>query len=130
MFFGLIVSLKLKKWSSKPRKVRKNHLLDGFSARSGMAHSALSNDLKLKYGKNAVRVRTGDSVKLVKGEYAGIEGKVEKVFPVENRVTLEGITREKIAGGTSKVRISTSNLIITNLNLDDKWRRRVLEGAE
>ena len=122
--------MKLKKWSSKPSKVRKRRILGvSYSARSGTARASLSNDLKLKYGKNAIRVRPGDSVKLVKGEYSGIEGKVQKVYPSESRVSVEGITREKTKGGTAPVRIGTSNLIVTNLNLDDKWRRRALEGT-
>lgn len=92
--------------------------------------ASLSGDLKGKYAKNSVRVRVGDSVKLVRGEYSGIEGKVQKVFASEGLVTVEGITREKIAGGTTPVRIHTSNLFVTGLNLDDKWRRSSIEGTQ
>jgi large subunit ribosomal protein L24 len=91
--------------------------------------ASLSSDLKSKYGKNSIRIRIGDSVKLVRGEYSGVEGKVQHLFPSEGRLTLEGVTREKIAGGTTEVRIHASNVIVTGLNLDDKFRRLKLEGS-
>jgi large subunit ribosomal protein L24 len=117
--------------SSKPAKVRgRSESSPPHRVSSSSAKAALSTDMRTKYARNTVRVRTGDSVKLVKGEYRGIEGKVQKVYPKEGRVTVEGITREKIAGGTNPVRISVANLVVTNLNMDDKLRREKLEGAK
>jgi large subunit ribosomal protein L24 len=117
--------------SSKPGKVRKYSLTAPLHmVNSRNAKAALSSDMKVKYARSTVRVRPGDSVKLIKGEYSGIEGKIQKVYPKEGRVTIEGITREKIAGGTTPVKIAIPNLIVTNLNLDDKWRREKLEGRK
>ncbi|HYB04729.1 MAG TPA: 50S ribosomal protein L24 [Nitrososphaerales archaeon] len=116
--------------SSKPVKVRKK--LANSSTRDKalkLSRAMLSTDLKAKYASNSVRVRPGDSVKLVRGEYAGVEGKIQKVFPQEGRITVEGVTREKIAGGTTPLRIHTSNVVVTGLNLDDKFRREKLEGS-
>jgi large subunit ribosomal protein L24 len=122
--------LKLTKISSKPGKVRKRLFASTHHVESAsQPRGSLSSDLKGKYGKNSVRIRIGDSVRLVRGEYSGIEGKVQKVYPAGGLVTVEGITREKIAGGTTPVRLHTSNLIVTNLNLDDKWRKKKIEGA-
>jgi large subunit ribosomal protein L24 len=122
--------MKISTSSSKPVKVRK--ALANTSTKDKalkLARAMLSTDLKAKYATNSVRVRPGDSVKLVRGEYAGVEGKIQKVFPQEGRVTVEGVTREKIAGGTTPLRIHTSNVVVTNLNLDDKFRRQKLEGS-
>ncbi|MGI0091121.1 MAG: 50S ribosomal protein L24 [Nitrososphaerales archaeon] len=122
--------LKLIRSSSKPVKVRKQ--LSNNPARdksASMLRAALSSDLKSRYGRNSTRIRTGDSVKLIRGEYSGVEGKVEKVFPSEGRLTIEGVTREKIAGGTTKIRIHSSNVVVTAVTLDDKFRRRKLEGT-
>ncbi len=117
--------------SSKPGKVRKYSFTAPLHmVNSRNAKAALSSDMKVKYARSTVRVRPGDSVKLIKGEYSGIEGKIQKVYPKEGRVTIEGITREKIAGGTTPVKIAIPNLIVTNLNLDDKWRREKLEGRK
>ncbi len=117
--------------SSKPIKVRKR--MRRFSAQKSSTRlptAALSSDLKSKYAKNSVRVRIGDNVKLVRGEYSGIEGKVQKVFATEGLVSVEGIHREKIAGGNTPVKIHTSNLVVTGLNLNDKWRRSSIEGTQ
>lgn len=116
--------------SSKPVKVRKSMMASSVHEKSmKLLRASLSDDLKSKYGRNSLRVRPGDSVKLVRGEFAGVEGKVLKVFPTEGRITIEGVTREKIAGGTTPIRIHASNLVITSLNLEDKLRRKKLEGA-
>jgi large subunit ribosomal protein L24 len=93
-----------------------------------MSVASLSDALRDKYTRNSVRLRVGDSVKLLRGEYSGIEGKVQKVFPSDGLITVEGINREKIAGGTTPVRIQASNVVVTSLNLDDKWRREKIEG--
>jgi len=117
--------------SAKPIRARKRmHLARCHEMSTGFPMASLSNDLKAKYAKNSVRVRVGDNVKLVRGEYSGIEGKVQKVFASGGLVTVEGIHREKIAGGNTPVRIHTSNLVVTGLNLNDKWRRSAIEGTQ
>lgn len=68
-------------------------------------------------------------MKLMKGEYSGVEGKVQKVYANEGRLTIEGVHREKIAGGTTPIRIRSSIVLVTGVNLDDKLRRERLEGA-
>ena len=89
--------------------------------------STLSSELREKYKRRSVRPRKGDSVRIVRGEFKGIEGKVTKVFPAEGTVTVEGVTREKQKGGTSPVPIDTSNVIVTGVVLDDKARKERLE---
>ncbi|MGA2874809.1 MAG: 50S ribosomal protein L24 [Nitrososphaerales archaeon] len=122
--------MKLEQQSSKPVRVRRRLVLNPVREKSlKLVRASLSSDLKSKYGKNSIRIRIGDSVKLVRGEYSGVEGKVQHLFPSEGRLTLEGVTREKIAGGTTEVRIHASNVIVTGLNLDDKFRRLKLEGS-
>jgi large subunit ribosomal protein L24 len=117
--------------SAKPSKVRKTLFSEKqFEKSSANLRAALSSSLKSKYTTNSMRVRPGDSVKLFRGEYSGIEGKVQKVFPSEGTVTIEGVTREKIAGGTAPIRVHTSNVVLTNVNLDDKFRRAKLEGEK
>ena len=90
--------------------------------------SALSSELKEKYKRRSLKPRTGDSVKRVKGEFKGIEGKVTDVNPKEGTVNVEGVTREKIKGGTAPVQISSSNVILTSLTTEDKQRKAKLEG--
>ena len=92
--------------------------------------SHLSPELKERHGRRAVRPRVGDTVRIVRGEFKDIEGKVTRVDPSMGVVNVEGVTREKLKGGTSPVPIRSSNLVITSLVLVDKERKKKLEGSE
>jgi len=99
-----------------------------FQTRSKQLGSALSKDLHKKYGKRSVRVNEGDSIKIVRGEFKGVDGKIGKVSPQKNSVTIEGIKKEKTKGEKFDVYIHTSNLVVTSLNTENKWRITKLEG--
>ena len=90
--------------------------------------SPLSKELREKHRRKAVRPRTGDSVRIVRGEFLGVEGKVTKVFPQDGRLTVEGVSREKQKGGIAPVPVESSKVMITSLNLDDKIRKSKLEA--
>ncbi len=92
--------------------------------------SPLSADLREKHKRRTVRPRTGDSVKIVRGEFKGIEGKVTGVQPGKGTLSVEGVTREKQKGGTAAVPVPSSNVVITALSLDDQRRKKRLEVAE
>src|SRR4029077_15885079 len=90
--------------------------------------SALSEELRDKHGRTSVRPVKGDGVRIVRGGFKGIEGKITGVDTKRGTLFIEGVTREKIAGGkTSPVPIDSSKVVITNLNLDDKLRKQRLE---
>jgi large subunit ribosomal protein L24 len=91
--------------------------------------SALSTELRERHGKRTIRPRVGDTVKIVRGEFKDIEGKITKVDPSEGVVNVEGVTREKLKGGTAPVPIPSSNLVVTGLVLEDKQRKKKLEGS-
>jgi len=91
--------------------------------------SQLSAELREKYRKKAVKPRKGDSVKIVRGEFKGIEGKVTKVMPREGTINVEGVTREKQKGGTAPVPVHSSNVVVRAVLLDDKTRKSRLEEA-
>src|SRR4029077_4519143 len=90
----------------------------------------LSKELQEKYHKRNIRVVEGDNVKVMRGEFKGIEGKVTQVSTEKNGVAIEGIKREKLKGGNVDLYIHSSNLMITGLNLEDKWRQNRLEGQK
>ncbi len=88
----------------------------------------MSEELRDKHGRTAIRPIKGDGVKIVRGGFKGIEGKITGVDTKLGKLFVEGVTREKIAGGkTSPVPIDASKVVITNLNLDDKLRKQRLE---
>jgi large subunit ribosomal protein L24 len=91
--------------------------------------SLLSKDLREKYKRKTVRPREGDSVRIVRGEFKGIEGKVTKVVPKDGTLNVEGVTKEKQKGGTSPVPIHSSNVVLTSLILSDTTRKNKVEAA-
>ena len=86
----------------------------------------LNDSLHQQYHIRSLRVIKGDTVRVMRGEYGGIEGKVDSVNTMTGTLAIEGIQREKVRGGNVKVRIHSSNVLITNLNLDDKRREENL----
>jgi len=66
----------------------------------------------------------------MRGEYTGIEGKVEKVNTERGTLAIEGVQREKIKGGNVKVQIHASNVTIVGLNLQDKYRQAKLQSSD
>jgi large subunit ribosomal protein L24 len=86
--------------------------------------SSLSKELREKHSRKAIRPVKGDGVKIVRGGFKGIEGKITRVDPKLGKIFVEGVTREKIAGGkTGAVPIDSSKVVVTTLNLEDKIRR-------
>lgn len=89
--------------------------------------SQLSPELKERHGKKSTRPRVGDTVRIVRGGFKDIEGKITRVDPDGGLVMVEGVTREKLKGGTSPVPIHSSNVVIISLALEDKLRKKKLE---
>ena len=98
--------------------------------RSKQLGANLSKDLQKKYGKKSARVVEGDSVTILRGEFKGVDGKVSKISTQKTSVAIEGVKKEKTKGDKFDVYIHTSNLVITSLNGDDKWRIAKLEGKD
>ena len=88
--------------------------------------SPLADTLRDEYHKRNARVIKGDTVKVLRGEYKNVEGKVEKVKTGRSTLFIEGIQREASKGGKVKVQIHSSNVMITSLNLQDKQRANVI----
>ncbi len=98
--------------------------------RSKQLGANLSKDLQKKYGKKSARVVEGDSVTILRGEFKGVDGKVSKISTQKTSVAIEGVKKEKTKGDKFDVYIHTSNLVITSLNGDDKWRLAKLQGKD
>jgi len=113
----------------KPKKMR-NSLIYRVTlhTRSKQLSSPLSDELRKKYSRKSVRVVEGDNVKIVRGEFKGVDGKIARVSSETNSVAIEGVKKEKTKGDKFDVFIHTSNLLVTGLNTDDKWRISKLEG--
>jgi large subunit ribosomal protein L24 len=91
--------------------------------------STLTRDLREQYNRRSIRVIKGDTVRVMRGEYTGIEGKVEKVNTRRGTLSIEGVQREKVRGGNVKVQIHSSNVRVSGLNLDDKYRQNKIRSG-
>jgi large subunit ribosomal protein L24 len=94
-----------------------------------MVGAILDDTLRKQYGRKNIRVVKGDSIRVMRGEYKGVEGKVEKVNTENATFHVEGIQREKIRGGQVKVPIHSSNVMVISLNLDDDYRSNKVQGV-
>ena len=113
----------------KPTKVRNQQIYRATNqVRNKQLGGSLSKQLRQKYGRRHIRILDGDVVKITRGEYKGINGKVTKISLDGSRVAIEGIKKEKIKGDKVDILIHTSNLLITSLKTDDKWRTKILEA--
>ena len=115
----------------KPGTVRNRMLyVSPLHLSSKQLSAPLSDELQEKYNQNSARVIEGDTVKVMRGEFKGIEGKVTNVYTEKRGIAIEGIKREKLKGGNVDIYIHPSNVMITTLNLEDKWRQSKLEGQK
>jgi len=95
-----------------------------------MISAPLSPELRKRYGRRSIPVRKGDTVKVVRGDFTGIEGKVNRVDYDRERLFVEGLTRDNVSGTSTPVSVHSSKVSITNLNLSDKWRADTLEAGK
>jgi len=111
----------------KPRKQRK-HL---YNAPAHLRHkfmaAPLSQELISSKGAKALPVRKGDTVRIMRGDHTGFEGKVSRIDLKKYRIFIEGLTREKVDGTNIFVSVHPSKVMIKSLKLDDKWRQGIVE---
>ena len=107
--------------SSQPRKQRKFRYTAPLHVRSRFMSCRLNDELTKAYGRTA-RVIVGDTVKVMRGDHAGTEGKVRGVDTKRESVTVDGVSEVKADGKEVPRKIHASNVLITKLNLDDERR--------
>ena len=112
----------------KPTKMRNRQTYRATNqAISKQICAPISKDLRKKYSRRSARIMIDDTVKVIRGEYKGITGKITKISTDSNSIAIEGNKKEKLKGDKIDVYIHTTNVIITALNTDDKWRLKILE---
>ena len=123
----------MKKWSKNwkssknPRKQRKYLYNLPLHIRKSLLSATLSKDLRKKYGKRSLSVRKDDKVKILRGQFKKKTGKISRVSLKKIRIYVEGVENVKKDGSKVPYPIHPSNVMITELNLDDKERKMILE---
>ena len=113
--------------SKKPSKQRKYRRNAPLHIASRLMHVHLSKELRKKYGRRAIRIRKGDAVKIMRGQFKKKTGKVTDVNMIRKKVFVEGIQQIRKDGTKSFYPLEPSNLMITALELGDKKRKMKLE---
>ncbi|AUX08334.1 50S ribosomal protein L24 [Halalkaliarchaeum desulfuricum] len=115
----------------QPRKQRNETENAPLHERHRQVRATLSDELREEYGKRNVRVNAGDTVEIMRGDFAGEEGEVVDVDLRDTRITVEGITVEKVDGEEVPRPLPTSNVRVTALDLeDDRREARLREDNE
>lgn len=113
-----------KNWkaSKQPRKQKKYSANAPLHLKRKFTGVNLSKELRKKHGKRNLPVRKGDKVKIMVGKFKKKEGKVTKVLLKTSKVIVDGIQIKKKDGSKIDLKMEPSNLMIIELNLDDKRR--------
>jgi large subunit ribosomal protein L24 len=109
-----------------PGKQRKNLFNASAHIRHKQMAAPLSRELSASKGAKTLPVRKGDTVRIMRGDNKGFEGKVSRVDLKAYRLYMEGLTREKVDGTNIFLPIHPSKVEIRNLSLDDKYRKEIL----
>ncbi len=112
--------------SAQPRKQRRMLYNAPLHKLPKLMSAHLSPELRERYGRRSFPVRTGDKVRILRGEFRGVEGKVTKVDRERQMVYVENVTVKKADGTTVQKPVHVSNVMITELNLDDEYRKQAL----
>jgi len=118
---------KSSKQVSKQRKYRYNAPLH---VKQGFISVHLSKELKEKYKTRALVSRKGDKVRILRGGFKGKSGKIDSINIKKEKIYVEGITISKKDGTKVPRPIHPSNLLILELNLDDKMRQKAIKRKE
>jgi len=125
----MVIKMKRPK-SKKPRKQRKFLYNAPLHLRRKIISAHLSKELREKYGRRSLPLRKGDEVKVMRGESKGVVGKVVRIDTKKYKVYVDTVKKKRSIGTEYLVPLSPSNLMILKLNLDDKYRMKILERGK
>jgi large subunit ribosomal protein L24 len=108
--------------SKQPRKQRKYRANAPKHIQRKLRSAHLSKKLKEKYKKRSLPLRKGDGVKILRGQYKGKTTKVSGFRSI--KVLTEDVKIKKANQQEVAIPIDPSNLIITELNMEDRKRLR------
>lgn len=109
---------------SKQRKYRRNapqHVKENFIS------SNVSQDLRDRLGTRRIKLRTGDQIKVMRGDKSGETGIVNEIDFDNEVVYADGITTERNDGTEVQIALRPSNVQVVAMNVDDQRRMEKYE---
>ncbi len=110
------------KASKKPSKQRKYVYNAPLHVRSSFPSSHLSKDLRASLKCRSLRVRKGDKVKVLRGQFKGKTGAVDRIDTKRMKVFIAGLEFVKKEGQKVLYPIHPSKLLIQVADTSDKRR--------
>jgi len=112
----------------QPRKQRNQTEAASLHERHDQVMATLADDLREEFDTRSVRVNVGDTVEVMRGDFAGEEAEVVDVDLRDAVVHVEDVTVEKADGEDVPRPLDASNLRVTDLDLEDDVREARLRG--
>ena len=116
--------------TKQPRKQRTRTRDAPLHERHKQVRATLSEDLREEYGRRNARVNAGDTVEVLRGDFAGEDGEVIEVDLKAGAVHVEDVTVEKADGEEVPRPLDASNVRITDLDLEDDRREARLRSDD
>lgn len=110
------------KSSGKASKQRKYRMNSPLHARRSLLAAPLAPDLKARYGRRNLTVREGDTVRIMKGEFRGMTGKISSVDVKKETVHVDSAGRVRKDGTKSFFPLRPSSLMLMEISVEDKKR--------
>ena len=117
------------KASIKPKKQRLYRYHAPHHVRGHFLNVHLSKELRAKYHKRAVRVRKGDKVAVIRGQFSGKSGAVARVDCAQTKIYVDGVEHHKKDGTKSFYPLVPNHVVITDLDKSDKRRVARIERS-
>ena len=114
----------------QPHKQREAQREAALHERHKQVRATLSSDLRAEYDRRSVRVNQGDTVEVMRGDFAGDDGEVLAVDLRDATIQVEGITNETVDGEEVPRPLDASNVRVTDLELSDEIRQNRLEPED
>ena len=115
------------KKSKQPRKQRLYRKNAPLHIKRKFMRAHLSKELRNRYKRRSLGLRKVDKVRIVHGQFKKKEGKIERIDTKREKLYVNGAEIVKKDGTKVLYPINPSNVIITEVNLDDKMRLKILE---
>ena len=113
--------------SKQRRKQRKYRYNAPLHIKQKFVHAHLSKELRKKYNTRSLGLKKGDKVIVLRGQFRKHVGNVDRIDLKRAKAYITGIEITKKDGSKTTYPIDPSNIIITELNLDDKMRQKIIE---
>ena len=114
--------------TTDPTKQRTRTRRADLHERHDQVRATLDPELREEHGQRNVRVNAGDTVEVMRGDFAGEDGEVNAVDLKDAVVYVEDVTVEAADGEEIPRPLDASNVRVTDLNLSDDRRQERLDS--